>query len=270
MKKKTPARQDPSNRGPIHICYERIIPDSLDPERDVRHALRDHMVARIGKPLDADQMAHVAKMAVITSKKWSQGATVKCLFLDGPASVKKRVEKVAHKWEHYCNIKLQFVTSGSADIRISFVADPGSWSAVGRDALNRSYFPLHQPTMNFGWLTEETDDTEYNRVVLHEFGHALACIHEHQSPTFDRVWNVPAVMKYFQGPPNNWSPADIRSNVLEKYSPKGIKATVFDPKSIMLYDFDARLFSDGLGPTNENEKLSRTDIRMIGTMYPKS
>jgi hypothetical protein len=75
-------------------------------------------------------------------------------------------------------------------------------------------------------------------------------------------------MRDFQGPPNYWSPADIQNNVLSKYSPKGISATQFDAKSIMLYDFDGALFSDGLGPTNTNTKLSPTDIKMIKSMYP--
>jgi hypothetical protein len=123
--------------------------------------------------------------------------------------------------------------------------------------------------MNYGWLRDDTDDEEYKRVVLHEFGHALGCIHEHESPKFKRKWNKAAVYKYFSGPPNHWSKADIDSNVLDKYSSKGVAATVFDPKSIMLYAFDAALFSDGLGPTNENKALSTTDVKMIGTMYPK-
>ena len=75
-------------------------------------------------------------------------------------------------------------------------------------------------------------------------------------------------MKYFKGPPNYWDEDDIRQNVLMKYSPKGIKATQFDAKSIMLYSFDAQLFSDGRGPTNENSRLSPTDQTMIKKMYP--
>jgi hypothetical protein len=122
--------------------------------------------------------------------------------------------------------------------------------------------------MNYGWLRDATAEDEYSRVVLHEFGHALSCIHEHQSPKFDRRWNTDAVMRYFQGPPNFWSPADIRHNVLSKYSPSGISATQFDPKSIMLYSFDGALFADGLGPTNSNTKLSPRDIKMIKEMYP--
>jgi hypothetical protein len=250
------------------ICFERIIPDDLDPERSVRRALREQMAASAGRPMNAKAMAHLARMALVNSKRWQRGSRLKCRFLDGSPKMRKKVQAIAHQWEKYCNIKFAFIASGPADIRISFYADDGSWSAVGRDALNRQYFPLHQPTMNYGWLRDDTDDAEYRRVVTHEFGHALGCIHEHESPTFNRTWNVQAVMKYFQGPPNYWTPEDIRSNVLDKYSAKGVSATKYDPKSIMLYSFDAALFSDGLGPTNENTKASPTDITMIKRMYP--
>jgi hypothetical protein len=50
----------------------------------------------------------------------------------------------------------------------------------------------------------------------------------------------------------------------------GIAATQFDPKSIMLYSFDGALFSDGLGPTNENTVLSPLDMAFIKSMYPQS
>src|SRR5690606_40088149 len=106
------------------------------------------------------------------------------------------------------------------------------------------------------------------RVVLHEFGHALACVHEHQSPHFERKWNKAAVIDAFSGPPNFWSPSDIRHNVLAKYSKGGVKATRYDPASIMLYAFDGELFSDGLGDTNSNSELSAGDVAMIRSMYP--
>ena len=47
--------------------------------------------------------------------------------------------------------------------------------------------------MNLGWLTAATPDEEYSRVVVHEFGHALGCIHEHQSPAATFQWNKEAV-----------------------------------------------------------------------------
>lgn len=264
-KSPAPPAAAPADDQPVRICFERIIPDNLDPERAVRRVLRDTMAA--GRTLDPNEMAQLSRMAVVNSKKWPGRSTLKCRFLDGTVKAKKRVEAVAHRWEQYCSIKFKFVTSGAAEIRISFAADPGSWSAVGRDALNSSYFPLHQPTMNYGWLRDDTNDDEYSRVVLHEFGHALGCIHEHQSPQFTRQWNTAAVMKYFQGPPNFWTPDDIQHNVLGKYSAQGVSATRFDAKSIMLYSFDGALFSDGKGATNSNTTLSAADVKMIKSMY---
>lgn len=253
---------------PVHICFERIIPDELDYERPVRRAMREMLIANTPKKLDASGILNVAEIAVVNSKKWQPGSIIKCRFLDGSVNMKKKVEAIAHQWEEHCSIRFKFVTTGTAQIRISFYADAGSWSAVGRDALNSGYFPLHQPTMNYGWLRDNTSEAEYSRVVLHEFGHALGCIHEHQSPKFKRTWDRKAVLKYFQGPPNYWTTAEIEHNVLGKYSPTGITASEYDDKSIMLYAFDGKLFSDGLGNTNNNTKLSARDIKTIKSMYP--
>lgn len=266
-KARTQTVQQAPDRG-ARICFERVLPDEVDPERAVRRAMRQFVASSTRGKLNAEAVAEVARMALVNSKKWPTGSTIKCRFLDGSKKMQKGVEGFAHKWEEHANINFKFVTTGTAEIRISFYADDGSWSAVGRDALNQAYFPSHQPTMNYGWLRDGSSTNEYSSVVYHEFGHALGCIHEHQAPTFKRKWDKKAVLKYFQGPPNYWSPQDVDHNVLSKYSPTGIKATRYDPKSIMLYSFDGDLFADGLGPTNENVKPSATDLKMIKQMYP--
>ena len=121
--------------------------------------------------------------------------------------------------------------------------------------------------MNYGWLEDDTIDDEYERVVVHEFGHALGCIHEHQQPNEDLKWDADAVYKYFSGSPNFWSKNEIDSNVLQKYSKNGISATPFDEDSIMLYQFPDYLFTDHKGTPN-NIQLSAQDEQMIKTMYP--
>ncbi len=47
----------------------------------------------------------------------------------------------------------------------------GSWSYLGTDATS---IPLESFTMNLGFVDRPT--------ILHEFGHSLGLIHEHQSP----------------------------------------------------------------------------------------
>ena len=100
------------------------------------------------------------------------------------------------------NLTLKFLDDGTpGDVRISFQYD-GSWSVIGTDCQTLS---IDQPTMNYGWLDRQTADDEVRRVVLHEFGHALGLIHEHQNPGGEIKWNRDQVIKDLSGPPNNWS-----------------------------------------------------------------
>jgi len=123
--------------------------------------------------------------------------------------------------------------------------------------------------MNYGWLEDDSADDEYERVVVHEFGHAIGAIHEHQNPKAALNWNKPEVYRVFSGPPNFWSKADIDHNILKRYSSITTNSSKFDAKSIMLYAFPGGLFKDGLG-TESNRKLSATDKSFIKKMYPKT
>jgi Matrixin len=123
-------------------------------------------------------------------KLWDIGATIPVKFLGGSAALRSRVRAVADQWTEHANVHFAWVPSDHlAVIKISFDQDDGtSWSQVGRDALGSVVFP-NSATMNLGWLTDDTDDTEVSRVVLHEFGHALGLIHEHQSPAGGIRWD---------------------------------------------------------------------------------
>ncbi len=259
--------------GPVRVCVDRIVPPAYQPARSVaERSILDQIRsanAPVLRAIDAAGVIPHPRAAIVLLKRWEPGQTLRCRFLDGSATQQRKVIEKAEIWEQHANINFRFVKRGDAEIRISFGADPGSWSAVGTDALVERYFPKYQPTMNFGWLRDDTDDQECERVVVHEFGHALGLIHEHQNPNARLNWDTAAVYRYFSGPPNFWSRQDIDFNVLQRYSPNGIGATDFDDQSIMLYQFDASLFRDHRA-TPLNFQLSPKDKDFVARMYPRS
>ncbi len=269
MKKSASRPASSGKRKPmIHMCCDRIL-TGAEKIRAMQAAIAENGQNAPPVPrqrlLGVSSLAAPAKMALQTGKKWADGKTLGVYFLDGSATQKARVKAHAVKWSKYANIKFDFsATKASAHIRISFEADDGSWSYIGTDSLG---IPKSRPTMNFGWLRDDTDDTEYERVVVHEFGHALGAIHEHQNPKGGIQWNLPAVYAYFSGPPNNWSKDEIDNNVIGKYSVDQLNASKYDPDSIMLYQFDGALIKSGQ-PTKFNTRLSTGDKRFIRKQYP--
>src|SRR5712692_3683217 len=253
-----------------HICFDRVIPPEHHPAHASSERATIHHLVSSGhldalRNIDPSGVIPAPHAAIVVAKKWEPGHTLTCRFLDGTSTQQEKVIAKAKIWHDYANIDLSFVLDGAAEVRVSFSADPGSWSAVGTDALVESYFPKHQPTMNFGWLKDDTADNEYERVVVHEFGHALGLIHEHQSPAEHLHWDTAAVYRSFSGPPNFWPKDQIDFNILEKYSANGLKFTAFDRMSIMLYQFPANLFTDHKG-TPLNFALSPKDKKFIAQM----
>ena len=122
---------------------------------------------------------------MLNGAKWNTGSVITVRFLEGNEDLKRRVKKVAEEWtaSGMANLTLEFRNNAPTDIRIAFQQGNGSWSYLGTMCRQ---IPEPEPTMNYGWLTPTSPDDELRRVVLHEFGHALGLIHEHQNP---EGWN---------------------------------------------------------------------------------
>ena len=154
-------------------------------------------------------------------------------------------------------LNLKFVDKKApADVRISFDSGGGSWSLVGTDCLEEK----NEPTMNFGWFDVAT--------VIHEFGHMLGLIHEHQNPRGETIqWDKEAVYKW-ANETQGWDKETTQKNIIDKYNVENINGSDFDPLSIMLYFFPPSLTLNRVG-TNQNLRLSGIDIQYIVGTYHK-
>ena len=162
------------------------------------------------------------------------------------------------------NLSMKFVDTGDADVRVAFQQGDGSWSYLGTMC---QQIPVAEPTMNYGWLEPDSDDEELRRVVLHEFGHAVGLIHEHQNPNRPIAWNRAAVIADLSGPPNNWDERPSRTTSSSVTTRLSSSSTPVDPDSIMMYPIPAAWTTDGFSAAL-NRALSETDKNFIRDAYP--
>ncbi|MGE5756207.1 MAG: M12 family metallopeptidase [Planctomycetaceae bacterium] len=215
-----------------------------------------------------------ARLIRMVSRKWVNGTTLHYWFFDsGPNSAgddqKDLVREGFGEWEKLkIGIKFEEVQDISeAEIRIGFLRGDGAWSFVGRDVID---IPGQgERTMNFGW--DLRTDPRRVDVPVHEIGHTLGFPHEHQNPFAGIVWNEQAVIDFFGGSPNNWSPETTRHNILDKLPSGDVRGSQWDPDSIMHYAFAAGLidkpekYRNGLNPRGG---LSDHDIEEVRFFYP--
>ncbi|TXF89658.1 hypothetical protein FUA23_09415 [Neolewinella aurantiaca] len=194
---------------------------------------------------------------------WVSGSTITVKFFDGSAALRNRVMQYAAEWTRYGNLKFEVVRSGPADIRISFTQNGSSWSMVGNSSARADQ---QKPSMNFGWLTDLTPDYEVKRTVLHEFGHALGLLHEHQNPAGGIPWDEAAVYSHYLNT-QGWDRNTTYNNVIATANRNVTQYSEPDPASIMHYPVDARL-TNGRYEVGMNNNLSTIDKQYIAKLYP--
>lgn len=211
------------------------------------------------------QEENLFDMATLKKTYWRNGRVLNVKFLNGDPAIQQKIIAFAKLWENYANIKFNFITYGNAEIRITMSILKLYESAMGTDALVNKDQSLH--TMSLGF-EPTASDINIKSVVLHEFGHCLGCIHEHQSPSVSFNWNKQKVYTFFQKN-HGWNAAKVDFNIFKQYSRSECNASTFDKDSVMTYEIHPD-WTNPPGPgINANSDLSSMDKFFIASIYPK-
>lgn len=220
---------------------------------------------------DNDRTSPLTRLALDGQRYWQPGRELRVRFLDGARALHHAVLTVASEWSLHANLSFRDVTDDAqspAELRIAFTKYPRevSWSNIGTDAL---LIAADEPTMHIGAAASGIGTRQACGAVLHEFGHALGFVHEHQSPASAIPWNGAALKSFYGGAPNFWTDEQIEHNVVERYGSSVSQYTAFDPLSIMLYPIPKEL-TDGVFESGANYALSATDRAFAAQVYPRT
>jgi TPR repeat protein len=124
---------------------------------------------------------------------WPRGSTLKVCFFNGSAVERKMVASTASEWSKFGSIKFDFGGDGGKnctaaqdfEVRV-LVTDRESWTYPGIRATTN--VPRDKPTMSLGLRNQAGIETQ--RIVLHEFGHALGFLHEEVNPVLNCATEV--------------------------------------------------------------------------------
>lgn len=229
-------------------------------------------------------------------RRWENGRTLRVCYFHGNETITRLIRAVAGEWNGLSGVIFDFGPEGTwrnclapkigfPEIRIGFNGR-GHWSLVGSDS--ERYGGELAPSMNFDGFNSRYSETKYSTgnvvaearaidkvTILHEFGHALGLLHEHQNPLLDCYSEIKwsgseSVYEYF----SMWTKEEVDRNLgfVRETDPDYISGEP-DTKSVMLYNLPSSIFKEGAQSkcaNHVNYELSDKDRLIVAKIYPKS
>ncbi len=248
-------------------CHIKQVPPSK--QIDAMHAAVNINAAN-AVVLTSGLVLAVQHLAVLTGKYWgSAGVNLGVYFLDTQdVGIKNKILLYANKWrtEGKANVAFKESSYGASDVRIARQRGDGYWSYLGTDIRQ---IPGNEATMNLDSFSLSTPDSEYSRVVPHEFGHTCGYPHEHQRKQIVALLDRPATIAYFADH-YGWSEAETVQQVFVPLEEASIRGTPnADDTSIMCYDFPGEITKTGK-PIPGGMRINATDAAFAAKLYPLS
>lgn len=220
---------------------------------------------------------------VVLPNKWAETQELRVCFYGGTDELRKKILNIAKTWIDHTNLRLSANSlagltcrnKDDSEIRIGF-DEPGHWSYIGNDSINEYLISNNLSSLNLSKFDKNPPpEPRFTGIVLHEWGHALAIHHEHQSPSggCETEYNWPLLYKYYETN-YGWNQAKVDNNLKPlmadrsayDWSPK------LDQESIMIYASNPEFLINGDKSKcyfHANNHLSTADIEGIERSYPK-
>lgn len=206
------------------------------------------------------------------------------------------VKEVVKEWEKHANISFTFPEewdpNSPPEVRLRFWdkqpgfkpeqkgdnTDDGNWSYVGnscqeiiQDGTKPNFW---KPTMNLqrGDLSRPGPLESFKATILHEFGHMLGFMHEHQRPDaeFKFKYNTQKLYEWYERK-YGWGLPKVYEQVFnfEENEGRVFAANALDTKSIMMYSVPAEILEAGSPAIPPNYVLSDGDKKWVARLYPQ-